>query len=281
MTRWFAAALALVPLAASASPADRNSMTLAVARRLSPQQLAERLLGAVGTAGNYSEATVSGDGGIMIHMPGLNHIDLYKPPTSAGFRGLCQVDSVHVSFSTSRYNAPGDPPHHVTDFWKSTAFAMLAPTDKRIDAADWDREERDCAQLAPVVGRTDPMFFAVAGDKAVDAYFAMRALAKAKIAAGAANRQPGCRISGPDWGACKDAAATLRGIPIDRIHYVAVSRCVDGAGWCVTAHWMKSFSENERQEVEFTIRTDATKVDPPTDFTVTSVDINAGTTVDN
>lgn len=256
-------------------------MTLVEARKLTPQQLAERLLGAAGSAGKYIEAKISGNGGLMIHMPGLNNIDLYRRPASSGFMGLCKVESVHVSFSTSRYDTPGDPPHHVTDFWKSIAFAMRAPTDKRIDSGDWDREERDCARLAPVVGRTDPMFFAVAGDIPVDAYFAMRALAKAKIAAGAANWQPGCRISGPDWGACKDAAATLRGIPIDRIHYVAVSRCVDGAGFCVTAHWMKSFSGNETQEAELTIRTDATKIDPPTDFAVTSVDIVAGTTVDD
>lgn len=281
MIRWFAAALALAPLAASASPTDRNSMTLAEARKLSPQQLAERLLGAAGSAGEYIEAKVSGDGGLMIHRPGLNGIDLYKRLASAGFVGLCQLESVHVSFSTSRYDTPGDPPHHVTDFWKSIVFAMLAPTDKRVASGDWNREERDCARLAPVVGRTDPMFFAVASDKPVDAYFAMRALAKAKIAADASNRQPGCRISGPDWGACKDAAATLRGIPVDRIHYVAVTRCVDGASWCVTANWVKSMSGNESQEVELTIRTDATKVDPPTDFAVTSVDISAGTTVDD
>lgn len=281
MIRWFAVALALMPLAASAAPSNRNSMTLAEARKLSPQQLAERLLGAAGSVEKYSEAKVSGDGGLMIHMPGLNDVDLYQRPASAGFVGLCQVESVHIRFSTSRYDTPGDPPHHVTGFWKSRAFAMLAPTDKRIDSGDWGREQRDCARLAPVAGRTDPMFFAVAGDRPVDAYFAMRALTKAKIAAGASGRQPGCRITGPDWGACKDAAATLRGIPVDRIHHVAVTRCADGAGWCVMANWMKAIGGNEFQQVELTLRTDATKVDPPTDFAVTSIDISAGTTVDD
>jgi hypothetical protein len=275
LIRWFAVALALAPLAASASSADRDSMTLAEARKLSPQRLAERLLGAVGAAGKYSEATFSGDGGIMIHAPGLNGIELYQRPTSAGFAGLCQVESVHVSFSSSRYDTPGDPPHHVTDFWKSTAFAMLAPTDKRIESADWHRQERDCAQLAPVAGRTDPMFFRVAGDKPVDAYFAMRALVKAKMS----DRPAGCRMSDPDWGACKDPIATLRGIPVDRIHYVTVSRCADGPNWCVTANWTKSRSGNEFQDVELTLHTDTTRVDPPTDFAVTAVDISAGTTI--
>lgn len=281
MIRWFAVALALAPCAASASPSDRNEMTLAEARKLSPQQLAARLLGAAGAAENFAEAKVSGDGGLMFHRPGLNDIDLYRRPTSAGFVGLCQVESVHISFSTSRYDTPGDPPHRVTDFWKSTAFAMLAPTDKRIDSGDWNREKRDCARLAPVAGRSDPMFFAVAGDKPADAYFAMRAVAKAQLAAGALGQKLGCQISVPDWGVCKDAPATLKGIPIGRIHYVAVARCDDGGGWCVAANWMKSIGGNEFQEVQLTIRTDAARVDPPADFKVVAVDISAGTSVDD
>lgn len=281
MIRWFAVALVLAPLAASASPPDRNEMTLAEARKLSPRQLAERLLGAAGAAGGYVEAKVSGNGGLMIHQPGLNDVDLYRRPTSAGFVGLCQVDSVHVSFSTSRFDTPGDPPHRVTDFWKSTAFAMLAPTDKRIDSGDWNREERDCARLAPVAGRTDPMFFTVAGDKPVDAYFAMRALVKAQLSADALGRRLDCRRTGPDWGACENAAATLKGIPVRRIHYAAVARCADGASWCVTANWMKSIGGNEFREVELTIHTDAARVDPPTDFAVPAVVISAGTSVDD
>ncbi|HEX7850865.1 MAG TPA: hypothetical protein VF485_14140 [Sphingomonas sp.] len=256
-------------------------MTLAEARKLSPRQLAERLLGAAGVSGDYVEAKVSGNGGLMIHQPGINGVDLYRRPTSAGFVGLCQVERVHVSFSTSRHDTPGDPPHHVTDFWKSTAFAMLAPTDKRIDSGDWKRENRDCAQLAPVAGRTDPMFFTVAGDKPADAYFAMRAAIKAQIAAGEPGRKLGCKIIGPDWGACSNAVATLKGIAVGRIHYVAVNRCADGAGWCVTANWMRSIGGNEYEEIELTIYTDAAKVDPPADFNVVAIDISAGTSVDD
>lgn len=254
MIRWLAVALALAPLAASASPPDRNDMTLAEARKLSPRQLAERLLGAAGTAGDYVEAKVFGNGGLMIHKPGLNDVDLYRRPTSAGFVGLCQVESVHVSFSTSRYDTPGDPPHHVTDFWKSTAFAMLAPTDKRIDSGDWGREKRDCARLAPVAGRTDPMFFSVAGDKPVDAYFAMRAVVKAQIAAGEPGQKLGCQITGPNWGACSNAAATLKGIPVGRIHYVAVNRC---------CRWRQLVRGRELDEIDRWKRIRGSRTDDP------------------
>ena len=256
-------------------------MTLAEARKLSPQRLAERLLGAAGVGGNYVEAKIWGDGGLMIHMPGLNAIDFYQRPASAGFEGVCSVDGVHIEFSGSRYDTRGDPPHHVTDFWKLKRFAMLAPTDKRLEHADWSREKRDCGKLAPIAGRIDPTFFAVDTDRPVDAYFAMRALAKAQIMATRPGAKLSCKSYDADWSGCADARAALSSIPIRQINYVKVARCPDQAGWCVVATCMKSHDGNQTKEITLTIRTNAAQTDPPTDFDVTSADISAGTSIDD
>ncbi|THD36171.1 MAG: hypothetical protein E7773_09625 [Sphingomonas sp.] len=273
--------LAFLAAAAPAAFVSR-SMTLAEARKLSPQQLAQRLLGEAGASREYVEASISGNGGIMIGAPGLNSIDLYERPKSAGFAGLCQVEGVHIEFSTSRYDTPGDPPHRVTDFWKMTRFAMLQPTDTRIDDGGDEQQERKCAALGPVADRTDPVFFfVVQSDKAVDAYFAMRALAKAQIAAPALRDAIKCKSYDPKWPVCANPAGAIREIPVRRMAGIRVERCADNVAWCVSATWAKSREGNETEEVGLTIHTDASRVDPPADFNVTAVDLEAGTSVDD
>ncbi len=268
------ATLAVLPtLAATSAP---HTMTLAEAKRLSPQQLAERLLGAAGASGGYVEANVFGDGGIMIHLPGLNSIDLYKRPNASGNRGLCQVDGVHVEFSSSRYDTPGDPPHQVTDFWKFTRFAMIDPSgdiSKNGGSAD---EKRACAALRPVAGQTDPAFFAIASDNANDAHFAMRAVVKAQLTAASIKGALSCKADAGEKAICDDPAASIADIPIRRIHYAKVERCPDPARWCVHATWEKSSNGKDPRMVELDIQTDAAKVDWGTDFTVTAVKITSG-----
>jgi len=256
-------------------------MTLAEAKKLSPQELAERLLGAAGASRSYVEAKIYGDGGIMISMPGLNSIDLYERPKSAGFAGLCEVNGVHIEFSSSRYDAPGDPPHRVTDFWKLSRFAMLVPTDRRIDDAGDKQQERDCAGLGPVAGRTDPVFFGVWDDRPVGAYFATRALAKAQVGAPALANAIKCKSYDKDWPICTDAVESIKAIPIRRMMGIRVERCADSLTWCVSATWAKSREGNETKEVGLTIHTDATQIDPPTDFNVVAIGLDAGTSIDD
>ena len=281
MIKSIAAALALIFTASSMAASAPSTMTLAEARKLSAQELADRLLGAAGASRKYVEAEVYGNGGIMIGSPGLNSIDLYERPKSAGFAGLCQVEGLHIKFSTSRYDTPGDPPHRVTDFWKLVRFAMLAPTDRRIDDGGDKRQDRDCAALSPVAGRTNPVFFGTSSDRPIDAYFAMRALAKAQTAAPGLSAAIKCKSYDTDWPICADAVAAIKEIPIRRMGAIRVERCADSLYWCVSASWAKSREGNETKEVGLTLQTDASQVDPPTDFNIVAININAGTSVDD
>ena len=260
-------------LVAASTP---DTMTLAEARRLPPQQLAARLLGAAGASGDYVEAKVFGDGGIMIRAPGLNAVELYKRPTASGNSGLCQVEGVYVEFSSSRNDTLGDPPHHVTDFWKLTRFAMLKPSGDISRNGGTREEERACAALAPVAGRIDPTFFSIASDDANDAHFAMRALVKAQATAASIRGALSCDADTDDKAICDDPAAAIAGIPIRRIHYLKVERCPDPARWCVHAIWEKSSNGKDPRMVELDIQTDAIKVDWATDFNVVAVKITSG-----
>jgi len=267
--------LTLLPLAASAAAPVSPTMTLAEAKKLSPQQLAERLLGAVGASGGYVEAKVYGDGGGMIASPGLNGIDLYRRPTSAGFAGLCTVEGIHIAFSGSR--AQGDPPHRVTDFWKATLFAIIAPTGKRTEDDGGKQQERACAALGPVADRRDPTFFSAGGDSPADAYFVMRALAKMKLAAPGLGSALTCKASNDDP-ICADPAKELAAFPIRNTPVAGLEKCPDNVHWCVKTGWQRAADTSH--EIGVTLRTDATVVDPPSDFNIVAIDISAGTSFD-
>jgi hypothetical protein len=257
-------------------------MTLAEAQRLSPAELAKQLLGAAGASGGYVEAKVSGNGGLMIASPGLNWIDLYRPPESAGFDGVCKVEGTHIQFESSRYDTRGDPPHLVTNFWRFVRFSTLATrSDKGVTAGDAE-QDRACRQLAPVSERTDPpLFFVVSSDKPVDAYFVRRALVAAHANAESMRPEIRCqnRIAGRQL--CEDPVATIASLSSETLGGAKVERCDQGTGWCVEATWTRRRSANESDDVTLILGTDATKIDPPTDFRVISIAITAGTSVED
>ena len=278
--RRYASRCAVMVLACAATP-PRNTLTLAEAKHLSPGTLARRLLGAAGAGAHYTEASVLGDGGIMIHQPGLNSVELYKKPISAGFAGLCQVEGVHIQFSASRYNAPSDPPHHVTDFWKLTRFAMLPPADQQTANREEEQQDRACARLAPVAHRTSPTFFSVNTDRPVDAYFAMRTLKVAREAVTGGSRII-CKDHDTTGSACADAAATWLAIPLGALRNVRVERCAGAAGTCTRATWAEYQAGNETREIELIISTDASNTDPPSPtLRINSLAMDAGTFIDD
>lgn len=275
MRRALVALLLIAPTLAWA--AHRDTMTLVEARALSPQALATRLLGAVGANGDFVEADVHGNGSGMIGQPGLNSVDLYRRPVSAGFPGLCQVDGVTVEFSSSRYNTPGDPPHVVRDFWKFSRFALLSSGMLR-DRSAFAPRGAACARLGPVANRTDPVFFAVDSDQPVRAYFAMRALDLAQR--DAADLPIACKSDPTLRPICRDKVAGLKAVPIGQIERTSVSPCAVDGGTCVKATWMEAQHDNVYQEITLTVETDATVLDPPpTSFRIRSVAVDQGTLI--
>ncbi len=265
-------ALWLITSGALAVP-DNETMTLAEAKRLSPSQLARILLGRAGASGDYVEAKVNGNGGIMIPMPGLNSVDLYKKPMSAGFDGLCEVEGLTVQFSSSRYDATGDPPHHVSDFWKFKRFAWLEWREKQPNSDQ--QQDRDCAALAPVADRNKQKFFGIKSDLAVDASFALQAISQARFSAKSINGGIKCTDHNVGWTICADPTKALRDIRVGQIGDVRVDRCEDSLSWCVAATWVKSRNGNEISQVELRINTDALRVDPPVKFDVIGIEMAA------
>jgi hypothetical protein len=264
--------LALVAPVASASPGAR--MTLAEANRLSPAELGKRLLGAAGESRGYVEKRVWGNGGGMIARPGLNAIDLYERPHSAGFEGLCVVAGVTIVFEASRKGS-SDAPHPVTDFYQFKRFLLLHPAAERRDDADWDRLDGECAGLTPVADRTAPTAFAIQSDRPVDAYFAMRAIAKAQRGEIAIDCQPD--PAEPGASLCRDPKAALAALPIRDFFYASVERC--GAIWCVEARWRNRAAGSHARVTSLRIATDATMVDPPGDFGITALTLRGETLV--
>ena len=256
-------------------------LTLAEAQRLSPQALGVRLLGATGASGNYVEAKVHGNGGGMIAAPGLNGVDLYTMPKSAGFAGLCQVDAVSIMFEHGR---AGDTPHAVHDFYKFSRFALIEGASEPVDDAGWKKLHNDCARLHPVADR--PGFFAViqgSGNAPAEAHFAMRALRKARLAAPGMATAIRCTPDRSDKEdrTCVDPAATVAAYPIGRIKWVRVYRCPDRLDrYCVRASYAVRAAPTRGQDVELEIATDAPTFDPPQDFSVTAIAVSAGTWVE-
>jgi hypothetical protein len=258
-------AITIAALATGATAKSSDRMTLAEARRLPASGLAKRLINATDAAA-YVEADVQGDGGLMIHQPGLNAIDLYRAPRPSGFDRICEIDGMHFEFETSRYDTPGDPPHRVRDKSSFTRFAMLAPGGR----------DQDCAGLAPVVGRTDPRLFAVRSDRAADAFLAMRVIARAQTEAALLGPALTCQADAKDQAICADPAAAITAVPIRQIHFVEIAKCPDAPGQCVHAIWQKAALGKDARMVELDIRTDNAPTAPDADFNVVAAKIRSG-----
>ena len=276
----FAACLAgLALLPAGIAPAPDSRMTLAEANRLSPAELAIRLLGAAGDARDYIEKSVWGNGGGIFASPGLNAVELYEVPRSSGFEGLCEVNAVHIDFERSDHRTAGDPPHRVTDFYKFRRFLMLAPTGERNADADWEALDRACARLSPVADRSAPRLLAVKSERPSEAYFAMRAVVKAQLLAPKLAGNIGCAPDPAEPGTpfCADPVASVAALPPREAHYFEASKCEDGLHWCVTGYWKRDGEGREGRVAKLRIVTDTTVTDPPSDFGVTGLALSAET----
>jgi hypothetical protein len=272
---------ALVAAMLAVQPAGAQTLTIAEARTLPAEEVAQRILGAVGTL--YTEVERPGSrAGLLApgDLPiGLTSLRLASAPRLSRFDGLCEANVVYVSFQTVRRASEEDPdpPARVRVMRTAMLYRIADPTGPdAAGTAAGDRPGADqCDASGPVLAgdaRTRRYFggtaFGVSAFEPHHAAFAARALAQARSGVRAGSVRTDCRLD-PGFGPgelCADPARLVDGLDTGPARSFDVDWCERArarARLCVTAHFRMPYStSHSADEVTILIETDATAIDP-------------------
>ena len=292
--------LASAPFAAgAAAPGRANGPSYEEAMTLDVEELAYRLLGA--------SASLVREVGLpdrQLDAPGFYFLEFAGAPDSAGFRGLCEADTIWVALEAM----PGPEPESrrptlvrvlvtgrlykiVGEAGDLAATGIVSEAEDLTGSrdADWARLKQRCEQAGPVLWtdrdghKTDAFFRMISvgeGDRPEDAFFAVRALALAMVSEGSVPLS--CREDDqePSANFCGNARRALQALKLDKVQFLNIMACPDRpATKCVGAQFDRGGGESgPKRVVSVIIQTDAQLIDPPPDrIVIRSVKLYAST----
>jgi hypothetical protein len=283
---------------AKGTAAEKQTVTRLEARTLPAKQLADRLLGAAGKL--YSEMerpSAQAEGMFAAQYPQLTSLRFASQPRSAGYEGLCEIDTIFIELEARE----GEPPAMNSDvsvrsIRTNSAFRFIGSQAAGHKGAevDWKREEERCRTSKPVFSEASPtgsVFFFGRNEytsnlDAVHATFALRAM---QIAQERSEAAPPIAVLCQNDPAerktplCSDAGATLRQLQPGDTAFAEVRRCEDVATtYCTTLTFHREGSSALQQKTwRVHIATAADRIEPPPpSLAIRSVLLSAHTIVD-
>lgn len=275
----------LLAFAAAAAQTAWPPLTLQEAQRLSPRDLATRVLGAAGAI--YREAHIRPDGG-HFGGPAFTSITFATVPRSAGFPGLCVADRLYVSLEP--VGGPGASERRPSRLDTNQVYRIVGDTTDRREGTDESENalEEQCARSGPVLdSQSMLLFFGSPRLTGAEAYMAARML---QMVIATAMRGPVEHVSceeddaEPAARACADPRALLAALPTDRLRHVEVDRCAQNpAHLCASLNFEQpEMPRGTFKTLRVDVEADVGRADPPPgSFRIESVAIHHETWIED